>query len=77
MHLVFVFGCPLEVCFNSAEYSNVVIIDVTACMYPLTPVVVCVNSLRILEGYAEGCGKVVGEDGREFVAPSGRVGDWG
>ena len=54
---MFVFGCPMEVCFNSAEYSNVVIIDVTACMDPLTPVVVCVNSSCVLECYSEGCGK--------------------
>ena len=71
MHLVFVFGCPMEVCFNSSKYSNVVSIDVSACMNPLTPVVVCVNSSCVLECDSEGCGKVVGEDGREFVAPSG------
>ena len=75
MHLVFVFGCPMEVCFNSAEYSNVVSIDISTCINPLTPIVVCVNSSRVLEGYTEGCGKVSGEDGREFVAPSGGVGD--
>ena len=56
MHLVFVLSCPMKVGFNYAKYSNVVSIDVSTCMNPFTPIVVCVDSAGVLERYSESCG---------------------